>query len=619
VPVFKAITLAVESKLPPELRDFRRKYDSKSLDGLLASVATSRPEEFADIQHAIAKIGRNETWRRGDTVRMSDLKPVFDRAPMFGQMDKEIAEARKLHRNDPGGFDQARAEILTRYSTLAEKLTMDSYGSQDNNVVTAVASGSRGKPAQVKAMLSTPGVYTDSKGRLIPVFVRNSYSDGLRPGEFLAGTFGARSSVTDTKRSTARGGELLKLAAAATVNQLITENDCGADTGIAFGMDNPSSLLYRVLSRDTAGFPAGTYVDKKVLSALKTANPKQVMVRSATTCQAGAGLCSKCAGGFTNAGKLFKVGDHAGITAAQSLFEPVVQSALSSKHVAGITGTKKSFAGLDAITQFLQAPDNMEYRAAVADEPGEVDAITEAPQGGNYVTVGNKQYYVKPGYEIMVKTGDKLEAGDQISDGIVDARDIIRTQGLGAARKHYSLQLAKILTDSGAKAHPQQTEMLARGALDHINIDDVDGIGGNLPDDVISYTALRRSFSSPDDELETSPDDAVGKYLTRDVAHFTIGTKLSPKMASHLKDNGIDRVSTTGKAPGFTAIMPRLRTASHSQDDWLAVLGTNYLSRNMQDAVTRAADTDVEANTNFIPRLAIGEDFGKNVRTTGKF
>ncbi len=618
MPVLKAVQLAVESELPEDLRKYDRPYNAKALDAMLVDLYAKHPDKFATVQHRIATIGRNTTWKRGDTVRLSDLAPVIDRDALYAQMDKEVDAVNKEYAKNPEMRDKLRNEIFVRYSTMAEKATMNSFGSKDNNVVTAVAIGSRGKPAQVKAMLSTPGVYTDSKGQLIPVFIRRSYSDGLRPGEFLAGTFGARSSVVDTKKSTARGGEMLKLAISAAVNEVVTEKDCGADTGIAFGMDESKDLLYRVLAKPTAGFPAGTFIDKRVLSALKVANPKSVIARSAITCQASKGLCSKCAGGFMTEGKLPKIGTHIGVTAGESIFEPVVQSALSSKHTAGITGTKKTFAGLDVLSQFLQSPENMEFRAAVADNEGVVTKIEPAPQGGNYVFVGGTRHYVKPGYEVLVKQGDRVEPGDQLGDGIVDARDIVRTRGLGEGRKHYATRLAQILADSGASANRQQTEVLARGALNHIEIDDIDGFAGNLPDDIVPYQTVRGAFN-PDDAEDVDPGKADGKYLVSDVLHFTTGTKLTPRMLKQIKDNGVDSIRVSSKTPGFTPIMPRLRTAAHAQDDWLAVLGTNYLSKNLNEAVTRAADTNVESNVNFIPRLAIGENFGKNIETTGTF
>ena len=44
-------------------------------------------------------------------------------------------------------------------------------------------------------MLSTPGLYTDANDNVIPLFIRNSFAEGLRPAEYLAGTYGARKSV----------------------------------------------------------------------------------------------------------------------------------------------------------------------------------------------------------------------------------------------------------------------------------------------------------------------------------------------------------------------------------------------------------------------------------------
>jgi hypothetical protein len=48
-------------------------------------------------------------------------------------------------------------------------------------------------------------------------------------------------------------------------------------------------------------------------------------------------------------------------------------------------------------------------------------------------------------------------------------------------------------------------------------------------------------------------------------------------------------------------------------------MGTSYLKTNLAESAARGADTNTESNTSWIPRLAIGKDFGKNVGTTGKF
>jgi hypothetical protein len=71
--------------------------------------------------------------------------------------------------------------------------------------------------------------------------------------------------------------------------------------------------------------------------------------------------------------------------------------------------------------------------------------------------------------------------------------------------------------------------------------------------------------------------------------------------------------------PTFTPVMSRLRTASHIQKDWLASQHTSYLKKQLTDAATEGQTTNIESNTHFGPRLAVGENFAKNIETTGTF
>ncbi len=48
-------------------------------------------------------------------------------------------------------------------------------------------------------------------------------------------------------------------------------------------------------------------------------------------------------------------------------------------------------------------------------------------------------------------------------------------------------------------------------------------------------------------------------------------------------------------------------------------MGTSYLKAGLEDSAVRGADTDIAENHSFIPRLAVGTEFGKNIARTGKF
>jgi hypothetical protein len=95
-------------------------------------------------------------------------------------------------------------------------------------------------------------------------------------------------------------------------------------------------------------------------------------------------------------------------------------------------------------------------------------------------------------------------------------------------------------------------------------------------------------------------------------------------MISAMRDVGVTRVPVSSAAPRFRPEMKRLRVASHDSDDWLASLGTSYLSSQMRSSLERGDDTNIAENWHFGPRLAYGADagagaFGENITRTGKF
>lgn len=292
----------------------------------------------------------------------------------------------------------------------------------------------------------------------------------------------------------------------------------------------------------------------------------------------------------------------------------------SAKHTAGMTQSKKTYSGLGVIQQFTQSPEKFKDEGTVATIDGKVEKIAEAPQGGMYITIKGKKHYILPGHEVEVKEGQELEAGDQLAEGLVDPEDIVKYKGLGEGRRYWADRLGKILEDSGTPSDRRNLEVLARAAIRHVRVTNQDGMGDYLPDDVIDYNALQDSYH-PDEETtrQVRPKDAVGKYLQVPVLHYTIGTRITPKVAKFIQDHGHDKISVEDKAPSFIPEMIRLRTASHSNPDWMASMGTSYLTKQLNEAATEGDDTNVRQNADWRPRLAFGAGFGNAIATTGEF
>jgi len=608
-----AVNLVIDAVLPEELRDPHRVYDAKGTSALMTEVARKYPELYPKLTKLLGDVGRKQAWRRGETFRLHDFAPVMDRNPFWAELD--VLERKAAAIEDPDQRNEALAEV---YSTLSQTLQRESNTAalaRRNNIALTVLTGARGKEGQLRDLLTSPGFYPDAKGRVVPGFVRNSFAEGLRPYEYLSGSFAGRDSVTASKRATAKGGFLAKTLARAMAAESVSELDCGTSNGLDLTTDE-KDIRGRVLQKPVAGFDAGTVIDRKVMQKLKSSKVDTLVVRSPITCEAGRGVCSKCFG-VTAEGRFPKIGEHVGIRASNAIGEPLAQQALSMKHLVSGKGKAREYSGLDFINQFVESPEEFKERAAVAPASGHVEEIKDAPQGGSLIRIGGKDVYVPIDREVTVSVGDSLEAGDPMSDGLVDVEDVLNHRGLGSARRYWAERLGRIAGASGAGMDARNFEMLAKGVVDHIELDDpVEE--GFLPDDRVRYSRwMKRRQIGPVSRLKTK--DAVSKVLEQPALHYTVGTKLTPRMVERLEKTGYNDVFVSDKDPGFKPLFIRLQQVAATDDDWLASLGGSYLGAQIEQGVTRAQDTNIESNPNPAPRLAVGTGYGDRLETTGEY
>ena len=103
----KAVKLLINSILPPDLRNYDQTYDSKSINKIMHAVATKHPDKFAEIEKKIGDVGRRASYNQGETITLKDLASPIDKAPIYAQMDAELAnlppgeegKKKKLERN----------------------------------------------------------------------------------------------------------------------------------------------------------------------------------------------------------------------------------------------------------------------------------------------------------------------------------------------------------------------------------------------------------------------------------------------------------------------------------------------------------------------------------------
>lgn len=598
----------VNDLLPQEFRDYNRVLGLDEIKAVLSEIAKTHPEQYRDVSAGLMRLGNTASVESGVTLRLSDTLPTFDRGKIYAMMD---AQEEKIRADKDLTDEEKNALINDLYVQMTDAMfdtALDTALKAKNPFALQVKSKARGNKAQLGALLASPGVYTDTNGNPVPMFIRHSYADGLTPAETWAGSYGARNGVVGGKIMTRKGGELGKLLASLAIDQVVTEDDCGSQYGLPVNATDKDNIG-AVLAYDAGGHKAGEVINKATIQDFVKNNVKDIAVRSPVTCQAKNGVCAHCAGIREN-GKFPEIGYNLGVTAASAISERIAQAALGTKHSGRLTKGKGQYQGFGTIRALTTVPQNYPDRAAVSPVDGTVNKIEKAPQGGNYITIGSEKIYAAPGYDVTVHVGDTVEAGDQISDGVIDPTDVVKYKGIGEGRRYFTERFTKAMIDSSYPAHRRNTESVARALIDHIQIEDEDSEGQLLPGDITTYTNWAFGYKPRADSVTGNAHQLVGKYLEQPVLHYTIGTRITKKMADELKKFGKDKDIIANSQPvNVTPMMQSIVKSTGTDRDWMTRLGTTYLKSRLLEDAQHGSTSDIHS-TSPIPGLAKGVEFG---------
>ena len=307
---------------------------------------------------------------------------------------------------------------------------------------------------------------------------------------------------------------------------------------------------------------------------------------------------------------LAPIGSYIGVSTAGVISEPLSQSILGTKHL-DISAKTNVASGFSLINQLAEIPKEFPNKAIVADANGKITDIKKSAAGGYHVTIGDKEHYVAPGFNVLVNKGDTVEKGDVLTEGVINPSEIVKYKGIGEGRKHYVEAMHAAFKGAGIPVNRRNFEIIAKNAIDHVRVTNPDGLGDYLPDQVISYQGLERSYKPRDNSKLIRIDAAKGKYLEVPVMHFTIGTPITESVIKQLKDNDIESITVNEDKPGFEPEMIRLVDVPEHVDDWMHQL----YSTNLERRLTNIVNTGVHSSSDIkgpspIPGLAYGVGFG---------
>ncbi|PKA99392.1 DNA-directed RNA polymerase subunit beta' [Flavobacteriaceae bacterium MAR_2009_75] len=229
-----------------------------------------------------------------------------------------------------------------------------------NSVYMMLDSGARGSKEQIRQLTGMRGLMAKPKkstaggGEIIENPILSNFKEGLSILEYFISTHGARKGLADTALKTADAGYLTRRLVDVSQDVIINIEDCGTLRGIEVealkkNEEVVESLGERILGRvslhdvydpltEELLLTAGQQIMESDMKKIKNSPIEKIEVRSALTCEAPKGICSKCYGRNLSTNKMVQRGEAVGVVAAQSIGEPGTQLTLRTFHVGGIAG-----------------------------------------------------------------------------------------------------------------------------------------------------------------------------------------------------------------------------------------------------------------------------------------
>ena len=200
-------------------------------------------------------------------------------------------------------------------------------------------------------------------------------------------------------------------------------------------------------------------------------------VRSVLTCDAELGVCAMCYGRSLATGKSIELGEAVGVIAAQSIGEPGTQLTMRTFHTGGVAG-KDIAGGLPRVVELFEA--RTPRGAARLAKAAGVVRIGEDEGKGIPVSVvdddGDEHEVILPlGARPIVRDGDELKAGDPITDGPFDPKELMEIKGTRETQQYLVEEVQKVYRDQGVSIHDKHIELIVRQMTRRIGVQEVGG------------------------------------------------------------------------------------------------------------------------------------------------
>ncbi|AEF93109.1 DNA-directed RNA polymerase subunit beta' [Desulfotomaculum nigrificans CO-1-SRB] len=498
----------------------------------------------AELLDGIKELGYRFSTQAGITIGVADITIPKEKKEILAQADEQVNKIETQFRRGLITEDERYRKVIAVWNDATDKVTKALMGALDkfNNVYMMATSGARGNIQQIRQLAGMRGLMADPSGRIIDLPIKANFREGLTVLEYFISTHGARKGLADTALRTADSGYLTRRLVDVAQDVIVREEDCGTTEGIEVtevrdGTETIEKLADRLDGRvpmEPVVHPetgeviiSQEQVDRREMisseqaQAIMDAGIKKVKIRSVITCKTRYGVCKHCYGRNLATGGPVDIGEAVGIIAAQSIGEPGTQLTMRTFHTGGVAGDDIT-QGLPRVEELFEAR-RPKGQAIVAEEDGVV-AIREV-KGRREIEItkdnGEKNVYSVPyGARLKVNDGDRVEAGDELTEGSVNPHDLLKIKGPAGVQIYLLQEVQRVYRLQGVEINDKHIEVMIRQMLRKVKVEDAgdtDLLPGALHD-VFEFEEENRKV------IERGGQPAVAKPVLLGITKASLAT-----------------------------------------------------------------------------------------------
>ncbi len=422
--------------LPRPLQFVNWVMDKKKLNDFVAMCYELMGSEVtAEVVDEIKRLGFTYATVSGMTIAVSDITVPPTKQGVLDETTARVEETDRQFRRGLITEEEQYNKVVELWTRATDDITQDVKSLLDplqGLGAMATSGATKGGIQPIRQLAGMRGLMADPSGRIIALPIRSNFREGLTALEYFLSTHGARKGLADTALRTADAGYLTRRLVDVAQDVIITEIDCETNAGIWYDKKSAAeigeTLGERIMGRLAAAPVAdpetgeilverNQLIDDLAWRVLERAGVERVYVRSAMTCETRFGLCQSCYGTDLARGVMMKLGEAAGIIAAQSIGEPGTQLTLRTFHTGGVAGAEDITAGLPRVEELFEAR-TPKGEAVIAEIGGIVDIYWDGDVRKLKITnsrVRRKTHHIPAGYQMLVETGDRVQANTPIA------------------------------------------------------------------------------------------------------------------------------------------------------------------------------------------------------------